>query len=189
MTNSYLHWYSQKVSTLVSNIPNQDFDKAIGLLHKVKVEDKKVILIGNGGSAAICSHLSVDFTKSGKTRAVNFSDAGLQTCFSNDYGYENAYSNMLRFYSQPGDLLIAISSSGESANILNAVVCGNELDLSVITLSGFQNDNCLRGLGHINFYVPSSDYNLVENSHEQILLAMCDHLRLGNDEFLRWLCD
>lgn len=187
MTASYLHWYSQKLSGLVSQVSDEEFDQAISLLKKVRAEDKKVILIGNGGSSAICSHLAVDFTKSCKTRAVQFSDAGLQTCFSNDYGYENAYAEMIQSYGQSRDLLIAISSSGESRNIFNAVNRAKELDLAVITLSGFKPDNRLRSLGQINFYIASCEYNLVENSHEQILLALCDRLRLGANEFLRWI--
>lgn len=179
--------YSAKIERLISSIEDDDFVRAADCVGRLRETGGKVILIGNGGSAAICSHLAVDFTKSAGIRAISFSDPSLQTCFSNDYGYESAYAEMVDAYGDAGDVLIAISSSGSSANIVNATQKASALGISLITLSGFGDGNPLRKLGGVNFYLASSDYNLVENGHEQILLALCDYLRLGEVSFRSWV--
>lgn len=90
------------------------FLKIIKIIQKIKKYNKKIILVGNGGSAAMASHVSVDFTKVCKIRAVNFNEADLITCFANDYGYSNWIKKALSFYADKGDMLICISSSGNS---------------------------------------------------------------------------
>jgi len=103
-----------------------------------------IIIVGNGGSAAISSHLAVDFTKAAKIRCVNFNEGSLLTCFSNDYGYENWVSNAINFYSKKGDLVILISSSGKSKNILNGAKQAKKMKCSLITFSGFDKNNPLK---------------------------------------------
>ena len=146
------------------------------LILNAKISRKKVIVVGNGGSAAMASHVSVDLTKAAKIRAVNFNEADLITCFANDYGYENWITNALEAYADKGDVLIVISSSGQSKNILNAAITAKSLGLSVVTLSGFKPDNPLRNLGDYNLYVNSSNYNYVEMIHHIWLLSIVDHL-------------
>lgn len=143
----------------------------------------KVILIGNGGSASIASHVAVDLTKSAAIRAVNFNEPDLITCFANDYGYERWLVKAVEFYGEGGDVLIAISSSGQSKNILNA--CGAARDKSfgsILTFSGFSPQNPLRGLGDENFWVDSRAYNHVEMTHLFWLLAIVD-LIIGKAEY------
>ena len=82
--------------------------------------NSRILLFGNGGSAAIASHVSVDMTKNIKVKAMNFNEADLITCFSNDYGYEKWIEKAIEFYGSKGDILILISSSGKSKNMLNA---------------------------------------------------------------------
>ena len=185
--NKILDSYALKVKSLVSSIDDEDFLRVARTTDELKETHGKILLIGNGGSAAICSHLAVDFTKSAGIRAVNFSDSSLLTCFANDYGYELAYAEMIHAYGDPGDLLFAISSSGRSTNILNAVEKASSQGIRTITLSGFDESNPLRSSGFINFYLESYDYNIVENGHEQILLALCDCLRLGETTFRAWM--
>ena len=124
---------------------------------------KKVIVVGNGGSAAMASHVAVDFTKAASIRAINFNEADLITCFANDYGYEHWVEKALEAYADPGDLAILISSSGKSQNILNASEKANEMGLSVITVSGFLTDNPLRKLGDLNLWVDSSERVIIES--------------------------
>lgn len=133
------------------------------------VETKdKIIFIGNGGSAAIASHMAVDFWKNAGIRAVAFNDPSGLTCISNDFGYKHVFEKPIEMFAESGDILFAISSSGKSQNILQAVKAARKRNLKVITLSGFDNDNLLRKLGHINFYVPSASYGLVEVVHHFI---------------------
>ena len=80
----------------------------------------KILIFGNGGSAAIASHVSVDLTKNAKIRTVNFNESDLITCFSNDYGYERWIEKAVDFYADKNDTLVLISSSGKSKNMINA---------------------------------------------------------------------
>lgn len=149
----------------------------------VQGKDGKIIIVGNGGSAAIASHFSVDLTKNAKTRCINFNEADLITCFANDYGYEHWVEKAIEFYGDAGDVLIAISSSGQSENILNGCKAANKLGFSaVITLSGLSGDNPLRKMGDINLWVDSRAYNIVESLHQLWLLAIVD-LIIGKPEY------
>jgi len=144
---------------------------------------RKIIMVGNGGSAAVASHVAVDLTKNAGIRAVNFNEPDLITCFANDYGYERWIEQAIERYGDPGDILIAVSSSGRSPNILNACRAARRRGFaSVITLSGFSPDNPLRTLGDQNFWVESHAYNLVEVTHLFWLLALVD-LIIGRAEY------
>jgi D-sedoheptulose 7-phosphate isomerase len=153
------------------------------LILKVKSNNKKVLIFGNGGSAAIASHFSVDITKNGKIRCDNFNEAGIITCFSNDYGFEHWAEKAVDFYGDKGDLLIVISSSGQSINMINAVEAARHGDFqSVITLTGFSEQNPLSKIGDINLWVDNKSYNFVENIHQIWLLAIVD-LIIGKREY------
>tara|TARA_B100000029_G_scaffold313830_1_gene306294 strand:+ start:704 stop:1276 length:573 start_codon:yes stop_codon:yes gene_type:complete len=145
--------------------------------------NKKTIIIGNGGSAAIASHFAVDLTKNAKTRCINFNESDLITCFANDYGYERWAEKAIEFYGDEGDVLIGISSSGSSKNILNACQIARKMKFSkIITLSGMNNENKLKMLGDINLWVDSKAYNLIENVHQFWLLAIVDMI-IGKTEY------
>ena len=109
-------------------------------------------------------------------RAINFNEADLLTCFANDYGYENWVAKALEFYADKGDLVILISSSGQSPNMLNGAKQAKEMQLPLVTLSGFRADNPLRMLGDVNLWIDSMDYNIVEMTHHVWLLAIIDYL-------------
>jgi len=153
------------------------------LLLEVNQNNKKILIFGNGGSAAIASHFSVDLTKNAKVRCLNFNEAGLITCFANDYGFEHWVEKAVDFYGDEGDLLIVISSSGRSQNMINAVKAArNGHFKSVVTLSGFSEDNPLNQLGDINLWLDSRAYNFVENIHQAWLLTIVD-LVIGKREY------
>ena len=132
MNKKYISSYLNKYSELIKEYNNQDFLKIIKLIKDIKKKNKKIIIVGNGGSAAMASHVSVDFTKLCNIRAINFNEADLLTCFSNDYGYENWIKNALSFYADKGDLLISISSSGESKNIINGAKFAKKMDVKLL---------------------------------------------------------
>jgi D-sedoheptulose 7-phosphate isomerase len=146
------------------------------LLEKVRVAGKKVIFAGNGGSAALASHCAVDFAKSARIRAVNFNEASLITCLANDYGYERWLEEALRIHADDGDMVILISSSGRSPNMIRAAEYSNARELLLVTFTGWEPDNRLRSLGQLNFWVPSRVYNIIEMTHHIWLLAVCDLL-------------
>ena len=142
----------------------------------------KVIFLGNGGSAAIASHCAVDLTKNAKIRAISFNEADLITCFANDYGYEEWMAKAVEFYGDEGDVVILISSSGQSENVLRAAEKAKQKGIKVITFSGFKADNPLRQLGSINFWVDCQAYNVVEMTHHIWILAIVD-LIIGSAEY------
>ena len=145
------------------------------LLKAVHRNGKKTLIFGNGGSASIASHFSVDLTKNAGLRCVNFNEANLITCFANDYGFERWIEKAVDFYGNEGDLLIVISSSGSSENMLNGIKAARRGNfIAVITFSGFANDNPLRQLGDFNLWTDSKAYNFVENIHQIWLLAIVD---------------
>jgi D-sedoheptulose 7-phosphate isomerase len=137
---------------------------------------KRIFFIGNGGSNAICSHMMEDFAKIGRYPTFSFSDASLITCFANDYGYENAMAEWLKLHFAEDDLLVAISSSGESKNILNAVEYAKSKKGNVITLTGFKVNNKLSLKGDINFNIAINNYGIVECYHQVILHIILDSL-------------
>lgn len=136
----------------------------------------KIFFIGNGGSAAIASHMAVDFWKNLKIKAFSFSDSPLLTCISNDFGYDYVFAKPIEFFADKKDMLITISSSGKSKNILKAAATAKVKGISVITLSGFNKNNPLRSKGIYNFYVPVSEYGLVEVGHQYICHYIADIL-------------
>ena len=97
----------------------------------------KLIFIGNGASQAISSHMSTDFWKTGGIRSAAFTDSSLLTCIGNDFGYDYVFEKPIEMFADTGDILVAISSSGRSQNILNGVNAARKRGCAVITLSGF----------------------------------------------------
>ena len=138
----------------------------------------KIMFIGNGGSAAIASHLAIDYCKNGALRALAFNDASALTCLANDFGYAQVFAKQIEFHARRDDLLVAISSSGRSANILRGVEAARLLGCGVVTFSGFTESNELRRSGDVNFYLRSSAYGFVEIGHLALCHAMLD-LHLG----------
>lgn len=169
-----------KIETTVLNGKALDPEKAISRIAKLvssqRKKGNKVMVVGNGGSASIASHIVTDLIKNLRIPALAFNDGSLLTCLSNDLGYENVFSTPIGILAKKGDILFAISSSGRSKNILNAVSQAKKNGCFVIGLSGFSSRNSLRRMGDINFYVPSSSYGAVEISHLAICHAVVDIL-------------
>jgi D-sedoheptulose 7-phosphate isomerase len=156
--------YAEAVSQLI--------DRALS----VHQAGNKLIFVGNGGSAAIASHMATDFSKNGNVRALALNDGAMLTCLGNDLGYDSVFARQIELHAQAGDMLVAISSSGRSANILNAVAAARSNGCAVITLSGFDPDNPLRRLGDLNFFIGSDRYGFVEIGHLAICHAALDFL-------------
>ena len=136
----------------------------------------EIHIFGNGGSAAIASHFSIDCNNKLKIKCLNFNEASILTCFSNDYGYENWVKKALEQFSEKGDLVILISSSGESKNMTSASRYTKNKKIKTITLTGFNKKNTLSKSGNINIWINSKIYNFVENSHQVFLLSIIDSI-------------
>ncbi|MFZ5644543.1 MAG: D-sedoheptulose-7-phosphate isomerase [Bacillota bacterium] len=161
---------------------NEGIESAIAIIKEQTDSGKKLIFIGNGGSAGIASHSAVDYWRNGKMRAVAFNDGALLTCIGNDFGYERVFEKPVRMFADKGDVLIAISSSGKSENILRGVDAGRDTGCRVITLSGFSGENPLRKKGDLNFYIPSDHYGFVEMGHQLIIHAVLDLIMVRSNE-------
>ena len=134
----------------------------------------KLMIVGNGGSASIASHMAIDFSKNGGIPALAFNDPASLTCLANDLSFENVFSHQVKMLGQSQDMLFAISSSGRSPNILNAVTEARAIGIGVLTFSGFEEDNPLRSMGDMNLYLSSHTYGFVEIGHLTLCHAILD---------------
>jgi D-sedoheptulose 7-phosphate isomerase len=180
MNAIFFKQYFDSINKTVISISPEKLIEISELVRDVNDKSKKIILIGNGGSAAMASHVAVDFTKAAGVRAVNFNEADLITCFANDYGYDQWVVEALKAYADPGDLAILISSSGKSPNIINGALQAKQMGLQTVTLSGFGSDNSLRKLGDVELWADSSEYNVVEMSHHIWLVSIVDYVIEAN---------
>ncbi len=166
-----LNLYKEQIDIILgSEIIRKQIDEAVKLIE----QKNRVFFIGNGGSNAICQHMMEDFAKIAKIPSFSFSNPALITCYSNDYGYENAMKEWLKIHYQADDLLFAISSSGESDNIINTVNYVNSIGSSCISFSGFKKDSRLLELTGINFYVGVENFGIVECIHQILLHIILD---------------
>jgi D-sedoheptulose 7-phosphate isomerase len=155
-----------------------DFYNAIeqccGLILKQTANSGKIMFIGNGASAAIAGHMAADFLKNGEMPAMAFNEASLLTCLSNDLGYIHVFEKPIEMFGSDSDILVAISSSGRSENILRGVNAARIKGCHIITLSGFDQSNPLFKLGDYNFHVPIHSYGAVEVVHHSICHCIID---------------
>ena len=154
------------------------FQKWTELTLSLRKASGTLYLIGNGASASMASHYAADLAKNGHLHTQVFSDLSLITAISNDMGYEHVFAEPLRRRGKPGDILIAISSSGRSPNILAAVAVARELSMTIITLSAKDADNPLRSLGDLNAYVAARTYGWAETCHAAIMHHWMDRVEV-----------
>jgi D-sedoheptulose 7-phosphate isomerase len=149
--------------------PPDAFGQWVHRTRQVHEAGRWIYFVGNGGSAMIASHMAADASKNGGLRGLAFNDAALLTAVSNDIAFDEVFALPLGQMGQAGDQLIAISSSGNSPNIVRALETGRQLGLHLVTLSGKGAQNRSRGLGDLNFYVPADRYGWVECAHQLII--------------------
>lgn len=154
------------------------YDEGVKLLVDIFTMHKEkqtwLFFIGNGGSSAIASHMTADYMKNGGMNTYSLYDNAVTTCMGNDYGYEAIFSRPMEFLVKEGDLVVAISSSGNSPNIIAAIETAKAKGATVVTLTGFSPDNQAKLLGDINVYVPCEKYGIVESVHNIILQQIVD---------------
>ena len=141
----------------------------VAMTRDIQERDGHVFFIGNGGSAGMASHMATDACKNGHLRAVAFNDIALLTATANDLSYDQVFSLPLERLARRGDMVISISSSGNSPNVVRALESASRLELRIVTLSGMRPDNRARSLGDLNFYTPLQRYGWVESTHQIIL--------------------
>lgn len=175
-------YFSEIELLLRSDSVFEKLEASKSLFEEVRHQQATVFFVGNGAASAIASHAAVDFLKQAKTKTHVFSDASLLSAYANDYGYENTLSGPFERLAGPQDLLVCISVSGESANIVNVAKSAKRNGNKVVTFSGRNPNNSLRALGDINLWVDSKAYNIVEGIHMIWLTAIVD-LMVGESEY------
>ena len=145
--------YTLELNKLLLEVDANLIKKTVSIINKIHKLDRNIFIIGNGGSSSIANHVSVDFVKSAGMKSLTFNNSNLITCFANDYGHEYWMKEALKAYCSKKDLVILISSSGKSKNIINAAKYCKKNDIALLTFSGFDKKNPLRKIGNINFYV------------------------------------
>ena len=180
---SFFKKYSNDIFQLLKEVDINNIDKTIKLIKSKQKDNNSIYLVGNGGSSSIASHVSVDLTKIG-IRSKTFNNSNIITCYANDYGHENWVKEAIKSYCDKKDLIILISSSGNSANMVTAARYCKKNNYDLITLTGFNNNNPLSKLGKINYFVNSKKYNFVEMVHHIILVSIVDLLSGKNKKYL-----
>jgi D-sedoheptulose 7-phosphate isomerase len=179
-------WLDQYYARYQDALAASDVRPLLVELHDLAVETRaagrKFMFAGNGASASCASHAAVDFTKQGKLRAVSFNDANLITCLANDCGFENFIAKSVEFYADEGDVLVLISVSGQSPNVIAAAEYARRRGLTVVSFTGCSDRNELRALSDIGFWVESRAYNIVECMHMIWLTTVVDML-VGRAEY------
>lgn len=155
------------------------FARLCEMTASLKTTRGTLFFCGNGASAAMAGHMALDWLKAADVRAMTFNDPVGLTAIGNDLGYEKAFSVPVRCLSDADDVLVTISSSGNSPSVVKAIEAARDHRLRVVTFSGFKPDNQSRQLGDLNFYVPCKTYGIAESCHQVLLHAWLDrHLGL-----------
>jgi D-sedoheptulose 7-phosphate isomerase len=180
---NYSNNFIKKFESSSNNFLYKNLVKVKEILLLKKKNKRNVFIAGNGGSASIASHFSVDLTKNAKVKCINFNESNLITCFANDFGYENWLAKAIKFYAKKNDVLILISSSGSSQNMINAAKVAKNIGIEpIITFTGNKKNNNLSRHADINFWVDSKAYNYIENIHQIWLLSLVDMI-IGKSEY------
>lgn len=158
--------------------------RTVDILKTVQVGNGTQFFLGNGASAAFAEHMALDWTKNGGVRSLNPSSSVLLTALANDISYSDSFAVFLDRYARSGDVVVTISSSGNSENVIRAIDVARKMNCQVITLSGLKPDNKSRKLGDVNYYVPARTYGIVECAHQVLLHMMIDAF-MGIEEWAR----
>jgi D-sedoheptulose 7-phosphate isomerase len=163
--------YLSKVSGIIANIPIEVIEELVQTLNDAYKEGRQVLLCGNGGSGALASHLACDLQKGvggfseKKFRVMALTDAmPLVTAWANDTDYSRIFAEQVRTWGRAGDVLIAISGSGNSPNVIKAVEAANELGMKTIGITGMGGGK-LAQIAKMSYIVPSDNMQQIEDVH------------------------
>ena len=183
--------YIESLCHILHNLPLSDFALALDRLEKALVEQRRVFLAGNGGSAATASHMAEDLMKGvaqsmGKSfRAISLSDnVPLITAIANDESYSEIFASQLRALAQAGDVLIVFSGSGNSANIVRAVEVARQMQVKTIAFLGMGGGQVAK-MADVSVIVPSNEYGPIEDIHTVFDHLITAYLRSWSSEVQR----
>ena len=181
--SAYFGAYADETSRATCSITAATLDRAAAILLEAYTRRATVFVCGNGGSAAIANHLQCDHMKGVRTatdlapRVVSLSaNVELITAIANDMAYEDVFTYQLQSQSEPGDVLIAVSSSGRSPNVVRALTWARDHDLSTIALTGFDGGGA-KAVAEVSIHVDSANYGIVEDLHQAIMHGLAQYIR------------
>tara|TARA_Y100000816_G_C25971889_1_gene507215 strand:+ start:237 stop:779 length:543 start_codon:yes stop_codon:yes gene_type:complete len=179
LKKNYLSNYSEELINLYQNLDLTKFDKLYSSIKSLK-KNSKILIFGNGAGASISSHFANDISNSTNIKALSFDNSAHLTCFANDYGFENWVKKTIEIFAQKGDLIILISASGESENMIRAAKFCKFKKIKFFSLTGFKKNNRLNKNSNQYIWVDSKSYNKVELTQLLILLSIVDRLNVKN---------
>ena len=176
MKNNFLKRYFQDYKNLVQQL---DYKKIQNFCFKIiKLKKKnKILIFGNGAGAAIASHVASDFTNASKIKALSFDNTAQLTCLANDYKFENWVKKTINYYYDKGDIVILLSASGKSKNMVNAANYCNKKKINFFSITGFKENNKLNKLSKSHYWIKSKSYNHIESVQLLILLSIVDNFK------------
>ena len=176
-------YYSRYQKILFDSRDDESILKLRNVIYETYLNKGKLIFVGNGASASLASHAATDFTKQAKIPSIAFNDHNLITALANDYGYHNWAAKAIEFYSEPNDMVIFISVSGESSNLVEGINFANKISLSTASLTGSSQTNSLKQKSKYSLWVNSKAYNIVESIHT-IWITLIIDLFVGSPEYM-----
>jgi D-sedoheptulose 7-phosphate isomerase len=181
--NTHIREYLDRLISTLEGLPMDAVESLSELLYRAYSDGKQVFILGNGGSASTASHMAADLGKNTigpnmrRFRIMSLNDnIPLLTALSNDLGYENMFAEQLQNLIQPGDVLIVISGSGKSPNVLRAMEYARSRSAEVAALLGFDGGPAAE-LADLTVLVDSSDYGVVEDAHLIINHILVEYFR------------
>ena len=174
MKKNFFSSYFEKTSDLLKKINIRDIERLEKIITNIKKRKAKILIFGNGANMSLSSHFATDMTKNAKIKTNSFGDANLITCFSNDYGFDNWIKKAIQYYATKKDLVILLSASGKSKNILNAAKFCKNNKIDCASIHGFSKLGSLPKLCKVNIWIDSRSYNLIEIVQTTILLSLVD---------------
>jgi len=147
----------------------EGFARWVAMTHDMDARGGQLFIVGNGGSAGMASHMVTDALTNGRLRAIAMTDPTMLTATANDLSFDDVYAVQVERLGRSGDLLIALSCSGNSPNIVRAIDVARSHQLQTITVSAMKPDNACRSRGDLNFYVPLARYGWAQSAHQVIL--------------------
>jgi phosphoheptose isomerase len=181
--SSFFDAYAEEIARAGKTIELAAFHRAAAILLEAYASGARVFSCGNGGSAAIANHMQCDHVKTVRTTTdltpsvVSLSaDVELLTAVANDTGYENVFVYQLQSQSRPGDVLVAVSSSGRSPNIVRALTWARRHGLRTIALTGFDG-GAAKTLAEAAIHIDCANYGIIEDLHQAIMHALAQYIR------------
>ena len=174
--NKLFEKFKSETIDKILKIQKKDIEKLYKIIKQIKLKQKKILIFGNGAGQSIANHFSVDLTKAAGVRCLSFSEGNYLTCYGNDYGFENWIVKTIEKYYDKDDLVILISASGKSKNMVKAAkFCKKKFKF--FSLSGHGANTPLRLNSVNNIYVDSKSFNIIEIAHLYALIQIVDLIK------------